>query len=570
MIGGLGAGALTFVGTGPRAPVGSVGRMEEPVVARGTRARRALVRALRPLPGPPTRAAVLADTALGVFGALLLLSAPLYSALTGQYDAGQALLRGGLGVALAAAAAVLARRHPPAAVVVASLASLWFLPGGLLLLCVAYLAGRRSPDARPVLVLAAVVLLFGTVSLLAGPAPPAESAMAALTLLLNAGPAWLVGAYRRQHAALTAAGWEHARQLRREHRLVAEHARSRERSRIAQDMHDSLGHELSLIALRAGALEVDPGLGGPHREAAADLRATAVTATEHLREVIGVLRTDAGPDPVTPAGEGVADLVERARDSGMRIALVHDVDTAALPPMVGRAVHRVVQESLTNATRYAPGTEVAVSIAGDGERLEVRAVNPVPEGAEGVPHGVGGGRGLIGLRERVRLAGGAFAAGPTGDGAWEVCAVLPLAGGSAPPGEAADEDEDTAIDRLQRAARRRIRGWSVALVAVPVAALAGLAALLLLAASTGIRSTTLEPEEFERLRPGTPQSEVEEVLPPLSVPFDARELAEGAVPEGAVCSYYRSSADLFDAEATFYQLCFSDGRLSGKGEAPIR
>ncbi|WP_306367084.1 sensor histidine kinase [Nocardiopsis sp. CC223A] len=544
--------------------------MEEPAPTREIRARRALRRALRPLPGPPTRAAALGDAALGAVAALPFAGEVTLISATGGFGAGEAVARGAIGVAAAAVAIVLARRHPPAALVVAAASSFWFFCGGLLLACVSYLAGRRSPDTRPALALAAAALLLGTLPLLWGAYPLSTWAVAVVTLLVNTGPAWLLGAHRRQHAALATAGWEHARQLRREHRLVAEQARSRERSRIAQDMHDSLGHELSLIALRAGALEVDPGLGERHREAAAELRATAVTATEHLREIIGVLRTEAEPDPVTPTGEGVADLVERARDSGMRITLVRDVDTAVLAPMVGRAVHRVVQESLTNATRHAPGAEVALSIAGDGERLEVRAVNPVPAEAETGPHGVGGGRGLIGLRERVRLAGGAFAAGPTGDGSWEVCAVIPLRGGSAPPDEAADEDEDTTIDRLQRAARRRFRGWSVALVAVPLTAIAGLAALVFWVMATGLRETTLTPEEFAGLRPGTPQSEVEEVLPPFSVPFDARELAEGAVPEGAVCSYYRSSADPFDDEQVFYQVCFADGRLSDKGEAPIR
>lgn len=557
------------MGTGGGAPVGTVGGMEEPAPTRRIRARRALRRALRPLPGPPTRAAALGDAALGAVVVLLFLGEVTLLALVGESDAGEAVLRGACGAAAVAAVVVLARRHPPVALVAAAAASFWTVTGGLLLVCVSYLAGRRSPDARPVLALAAAALVLSTLPLPWGVYPPSTWAVAVVTLLLLTGPAWLLGAHRRQHAALSAAGWEHARQLRREHRLVAEQARSRERSRIAQDMHDSLGHELSLIALRAGALEVDPGLGERHREAATELRATAVTATEHLREIIGVLRTEAGPEPVTPAGEGVADLVERARDSGMRITLVHEADTAALAPMVGRAVHRVVQESLTNATRHAPGAEVAVSIAGDGERLEVRAVNPVPADAETGPHGVGGGRGLIGLRERVRLAGGAFAAGPTGDGSWEVCAVLPLRGGSAPP-DGAVEDEDTAIDRLQRAARRRFRGWSAALVAVPVAVITALAALVLWATAANMRESTLTPEEFQRLRPGTPQSEVEEVLPPFSVPFDARELAEGAVPEGAVCSYYRSSASMFDDQRVFYQLCFTDGRLSAKGEAPIR
>src|SRR3954471_20518274 len=121
-------------------------------------------------------------------------------------------------------------------------------------------------------------------------------------------------------------------------------ARLRERSRIAEDMRDSVGHELSLIALRAAALEVDDDLPERHRAAATELRQAAATATERLGEIIGVLRDGGSAAPTLPAHE----LVDRAAASGLEVRLVQE-GRAELSPMVDRAVHRVVQEALTNA-----------------------------------------------------------------------------------------------------------------------------------------------------------------------------------------------------------------------------
>ncbi|MBT2412350.1 hypothetical protein J7I94_17515 [Streptomyces sp. ISL-12] len=117
---------------------------------------------------------------------------------------------------------------------------------------------------------------------------------------------WCAGRFRRQYRALVRAGWERAEHLEREQRLIADQARLRERARIAQDMHDLLGHDLSLIALSAGAMKPAPGLPDEHREAAAGIRARAAAAVERLGEVIGVLRED----DTVPSGARVADLVE--------------------------------------------------------------------------------------------------------------------------------------------------------------------------------------------------------------------------------------------------------------------
>ena len=110
-----------------------------------------------------------------------------------------------------------------------------------------------------------------------------------LALLLVVLP-WLIGRYRAQQALLATAGWERAERIEREQRMEIDQERLPRASRIAEDMHDSVGHELSLIALRAAALEVDPDLPEEHRRAAGELREAAATATERLGEIVGVLR----------------------------------------------------------------------------------------------------------------------------------------------------------------------------------------------------------------------------------------------------------------------------------------
>lgn len=108
---------------------------------------------------------------------------------------------------------------------------------------------------------------------------------------------WFVGRFWRRYQELVRAGWERAGRLEREQRLVAEQARSRERARIAQDMHDVLGHDLSLIALPAGALKLDPGLDESQRAAAGESRARAAAPVERLGEGERV-----GPWPHCPSG----------------------------------------------------------------------------------------------------------------------------------------------------------------------------------------------------------------------------------------------------------------------------
>lgn len=265
----------------------------------------------------------------------------------------------------------------------------------------AYLHGRHLPVRRAwQLFLAAAVVCagFAVAEFWVG-----VGMVAALALFT--GLPWLAGRFRRQQAELVAAGQDRVAHLQRERELVAEHAALRERARIASELHDALGHELALLSLRAGALELLPDLPQRHREAVTEVRAGAVAATDRLREVVGVLRERAAPGP--PVAETVADLVERARAAGMTV-------TAEFPPgPLDGDVYRVVREALTNAARHAPRAPVSLRVRSERGGLEVSVSNPLPDPVSdpldsGAPRR-GTGSGLAGLRERLRDAGATLA-----------------------------------------------------------------------------------------------------------------------------------------------------------------
>jgi signal transduction histidine kinase len=262
----------------------------------------------------------------------------------------------------------------------------------------------------------------------------------------------------RQYAELIRAGWDLAERLEREHDLVANQVRLRERSRIAADMHDSLGHELSLIAVRAAALQVDPGISASGQQAADELRQAAASATERLHQIIGMLRED-GDDP--PAGDTIESLVRRVADSGVAVTLA-DSSRAPVPEATARAAYRVVQEALTNATKHAPAADITVTVRDEtqGEQmLVVDVVNGTPRKTP-LRNDSPPGYGLIGLDERVRLVGGTLAARAS-DGGFAVTARLPLEPVAAPLPAAVP----TSSQALAAAQRRLWRGLVGSVVA---------------------------------------------------------------------------------------------------------
>ncbi len=232
-------------------------------------------------------------------------------------------------------------------------------------------------------------------------------------LLIALGYGALVGwgALIRARRALLMSLRERARRAEAEQgRRVAE-ARMAERTRIAREMHDVLAHRLSLLATYAGALEYRPD-APPERlsQAAGVVRAGVHQALEELREVILLLRAEDGAedgDRPQPALDDVPRLVAESRAAGAAVELRDEVAGAAdVPPLAGRTAYRVVQEALTNARKHAAGRPVRVVLegrAGDGLVVDVR--NGLREDAGHAPP-PGSGTGLVGLTERVRLAGG--------------------------------------------------------------------------------------------------------------------------------------------------------------------
>ncbi|ONI70956.1 hypothetical protein ALI144C_51260 [Actinosynnema sp. ALI-1.44] len=241
----------------------------------------------------------------------------------------------------------------------------WELLGGLVAVALTAVAIRRYPAAALATAVASgVAVLFDY----GGRVPVWPLVLVAATVYLT----------RRQH-------------VRRRAEQDAVQERLKERARIAADMHDSLGHDLTLIAVRAGVLEVSGGLDDSQRAAVGQLRESVAAATERLREILEVLR-----EP-----ESVRDLIARSVESGMTVTSTVEDVAAGIEPVV----YDVVREALTNAAKHAPGAPVVVTVTSN----RVSVVNEPSSLQSGL---ASGGSGLAGLRKRVERAGGTFDAGP--------------------------------------------------------------------------------------------------------------------------------------------------------------
>ncbi|WP_405610004.1 sensor histidine kinase [Streptomyces sp. NBC_01508] len=408
---------------------------------------------------------------------------------------------------------------------------------------------------------------------------------------------WLFGRYWQAQLALVRGGWRRAQLLERQQRLVAEQARLRERTRIAADMHDSLGHELSLIALRAGALELSPTLSGQDRADLGELRAAVSDAVGHLRDTVGVLRDDEGEGaagaaaPTAESVESVEELVRRARDSGVVVDLRREGTPApeGLAPLVERAVYRVVRESLTNAAKHAPGAAVRVRIAHEGGRTGVRVTNDAPDAGQlSSSRPESGGRGLVGLRERVRVVGGTLRAAPYGHG-FEVVVTLPdrvspdrsrnvtpeevpgsLAGqvpgsGSGSGSDSGSESGSESVRQLTAARRRAGLRFAAAFVLPGGLGLVVLGSAAYAAVQLG--GSVLRPADFDRLQVGQDRAEFANVLPARQFPYASDSAKARPRPAGAVCAFYRSSGSLLD-QVDVYRLCYAGSRLIAKDVVP--
>ncbi|MCW2761710.1 MAG: two-component sensor histidine kinase [Marmoricola sp.] len=250
----------------------------------------------------------------------------------------------------------------------------------------------------------------------------------ALAMVLAA-VAW--GMFVRARRQLLYTLRERALRAEEDQTLHADRARMAERTRIAREMHDVLAHRISLMALQAGGLEVRPDLGPDKvRETAQLLRSTARQALEELRGVIGVLRDEPGHDSAPAAPQptlaDIPRLVEETRRAGAKIDFEMRVDNPqTAPSALGRDAYRIVQEALTNIGKHARGTAGRVRVTGAADSgLHICVRNRLPVHTYAGPAFPGSGAGLLGLQERVTLAGGVLVHGPDGSGDFVVDAEL--------------------------------------------------------------------------------------------------------------------------------------------------
>lgn len=214
---------------------------------------------------------------------------------------------------------------------------------------------------------------------------------------------------------------ELARSREREKRLHAQAVRSAERAKLAREMHDVVSHQVTLIAMQAGALQVATA-DEESREAAATIRALSTRTLEELRELVGVLRSGGDEEETQP---GLEDLDPLLGECAVAVTRVVDVDLPRLPAPVSRAAYRTVQEALTNVRKHAPGARATVRVRQVDGTLVVEIRNDRPRKlATSLPSG---GHGLVGLRERATLLGGSFDATATPDGGYLVVARYPIA-----------------------------------------------------------------------------------------------------------------------------------------------
>lgn len=375
-----------------------------------------------PLPAParahrtaPRTAAVLRQRIPGWAVDALIVAAALADALLTLVSASPA----STGLALVAAAGLLVRRRLPVVSLLLVLPAL--LVGCAVIAMVVALFGVAARVRRPWIVAVCAGLVFA-MQLVAVPLDgPRELFTAVVSAALFAGGPVALGLLARTGAELRTRYEELRGSQEAQREMAARETLARERAVLAREMHDVVSHNVSLIAVQAGALQVraeDEAVRGSART----IRGLSVLTLEELRTMVTLLRASGGTAREVHPQPTVADLPGLIAASGIDAEVSLELRDG-LPSGVQRAVYRTVQECLTNARKHAPGgaAHIEAHHSGDAVHLAVRT-GAATEPRQPLP---GSGLGLLGLEERAHLLGGEFRAGPVPDGGWEARLTLP-------------------------------------------------------------------------------------------------------------------------------------------------
>jgi signal transduction histidine kinase len=359
-----------------------------------------------------------------LLAAALIAGVVAYPAAQGLLHGRNNLLEAGFGIG--AIATLPARRKYP---IVAACAAGCFLA----------LAGLGDSDSLPgALVIVAVFLLsysLGTVESVGWSALTLVFMGTGLQLasgigvfnpflvVLLIGP-WAIGLVVRSRRRLADQLAARGRELDAERELFAAEAVRYERARIARELHDIVAHCISVMVIQAGAgqrlTHSDPVLAGESFDAIAESVRQAESEIGRLVELL-----DHEPSGGSDGIRLVDELVARAGAAGLSVSCRFTGRVDVLPKAASDAAYRVVQESLTNALKHAPGASVEVSIASADRHVEIVVINGPPTGPASGLEQAGSGHGAAGMRERVAACGGELWAGPTDGGGWQVQARLP-------------------------------------------------------------------------------------------------------------------------------------------------
>ncbi|KPC66398.1 histidine kinase [Streptomyces chattanoogensis] len=343
-----------------------------------------------------------------------------------------------LGVSVVAATALLLRRRFPLPVFLFTLPGLyigyiWFAP----MIALYTLAARRPVRTRlgicAVLLIAAHFFPYPIADF--EPTHYRENTLVLIDACVSSAAPIAMGLLVRTRGELAVRVEDLTRSLRREDRLLADRVKTTERARLAREMHDVVAHQVSLISLQAGAVQVSTQ-DETARAGARTIRELSVRTLDELRHMVGVLRADGGEAAELQGLAPQPDLEELPRLIEMSaLDVTYEggvVAGASGAKAVERAAFRTVQEALTNVRKHAPGAQVRVRVgpggSGESERLRVEIRNGPPDESAMAPALPGGGHGLVGLRERAQSLGGTLEARHTSDGGFVVRAEFPYGG----------------------------------------------------------------------------------------------------------------------------------------------
>ena len=345
--------------------------------------------------------------------------------------------------ALALAAPLVLRRRWPLAVLAVTTVSFtrywavgqvneiasWVILGVAVYSAAAYADRRRAPWVCG----ACLLWLIGSAvvpSALAGPIGAVEVAAIAMFDALPFLLAWPLGAMMRTLREYRVVLEERNRQLDQEREINARRAVLEERVRIARELHDVVAHHVSVMGVQAGvARRLFHRDSTEAVQAITSVEVASRQAIADLQQLVGVLRRQGDGDDLTPQPslQGLPDLVEHMRRAGLPVQLTVQGQRGPLPAGVELSAYRIIQEALTNTLKHAGPAQAAVTVRYDNGAVEVEVVD---DGQGPPPARPGtGGKGLVGMQERVRLYGGRLETGARPGGGFRVHAVL-RSGGS--------------------------------------------------------------------------------------------------------------------------------------------